>query len=444
MGWVTIRMSIRGVNPKVAQSVNQEGFLFKPLLFKEGLKMNEKPRTAKLILGICFLFILSLLCCIAAGAAEVPKEIKIGTSISKTGPMAAFGLYEEWGYTAAVNDINKAGGVYLSKYNKKLPVKLFLYDDETRPEKVVEHAERLILRDKVHALLSSGSPPLVIPGGNVAEREGIPMSAAACPIRAFLGAREQWNWVWDLFFDELDMTRQQFLTLNTVQTNRKVALFTDNEQDGVVMGELWNKNAKEFNYEVVYHARFPVGTTEYGDLIRRAQEGKADAMICQMIPPDAIALWKQIKTLGYKPKAAFFEKGGETLEWWQANGQAAQGTMVAGYWHPRLGYPGAKELRERFEKEKGQTYSQHIADFYASCQILLDAIGRAGTLEPKAINAEMAKTNKTYLVGPVKYTVGKGAHAAALPTFMVQWQNGDVEIVYPAKLATAKMIFPLP
>jgi len=405
--------------------------------------MKKNPKAMQLILGICFLFSLGLLYSLSAEAAD-PKEIVIGSSIGKTGPLAAFGVYQYWGYTAAVNDANKAGGIYLEKYKKKLPVKLVLYDDEGRPEKVVENTERLILRDKVHGLVSPGSPPLVIPAGNIAEREKIPMSAAACPIRAFLGGREQWTWVWDLFFDELDMTKQQFLTMNTVESNRKVALFTDSEQDGVVMGKLWNKHAPEFGYQIVYHASFPVGTIEYGDLIRRAQEGKAEIVICQMIPPDAIALWKQMRSLNYKPKAAFFEKGGEPKEWWLANGQAAQGTMVAGYWHPGPPFAGARELRERFEKESGKSYSQHISDFYVGAQVLLDAIGRAGNLDPKAINDQMAKTDKTYVVGHVKYTEGKGAHAAALPCFMLQWQNGETQIVYPSKLATAKMIYPLP
>ena len=405
--------------------------------------MKENPKTTRLILSICFLFTLGLLQSLSAEAAD-PKEIVIGSSIGKTGPLAAFGVYQHWGYTAAVNDANKAGGIYLEKYKKKLPVKVILYDDEGRPEKVVENTERLILRDKVHGLVSPGSPPLVIPAGNIAEREKIPMSAAACPIRAFLGGREQWTWVWDLFFDELDMTKQQFLTMNTVESNRKVALFTDSEQDGVVMGKLWNKHAPEFGYQIIYHASFPVGTIEYGDLIRRAQEAKAEIVICQMIPPDAIALWKQMRSLNYKPKAAFFEKGGEPKEWWLANGQAAQGTMVAGYWHPGPPFAGAKELRERFEKESGKSYSQHISDFYVGAQVLLDAIGRAGNLDPKAINDQMAKTDKTYVVGHVKYTEGKGAHAAALPCFMLQWQNGETQIVYPSKLATAKMIYPLP
>lgn len=406
--------------------------------------MKNKLRTTQLILAVCFLSILALVYGTATDCMAAPKEIRIGTSICKTGPLGPFGLYQEWGYNAAVKDINKAGGVYLSKYGKKLPVKLILYDDQTMPDKCSQNTERLILKDKVHGLLSPASPPMVIPAATIADREGVPMSAALCPIRAFLGARDEWTWVWDMFFDELDMSRQQMLTMNTVKSNRKVALFTDNEQDGIIQGKLWNKYAPELGYKIVYHASFPVGTTEYGDLIRRAQEGKADIVIAQMIPPDSIALWRQMQALGYKPKAAFFEKGGETMEWWKANGQAAQGTMVAGYWHPRLGYPGAKELRARFEKETGETYSQHISDTYVACQILLDAMERAGSLDPKAINIEMSKTNKTYLIGPVKYTEGKGAHAARVKAFMLQWQNGDTQIVYPPKWATAKMIYPLP
>lgn len=406
--------------------------------------MGNKLKTTQFILAICFLFALGLLHTTSTDCAAEPKEIRIGTAFSKTGSMASFGLYQNWGYNTAVNDINKAGGVYLSKYGKKLPVKLILYDDESRPEKVAEYTERLILKDEVHGLISPASPPFVLPAAAIAEREGIPMSAALCPIRAFLGARDKWTWVWDMFFDELDMCKQQFLTMNSVKSNRKVTLYTDNEQDGVVMGKLWEKNAPEFGYEIVYHASFPVGTTEYGDLIRRSQEGNAEIVICQMVPPDSIALWRQMRSLGYKPKAAFFEKGGETTEWWEAHGKAAQGTMVAGYWHPQLGYPGAKELRERFEKDTGATYSQHISDTYVVCQILLDAMERAGSLDPKAINTEMSKTNKTYAIGPVKYTEGKGAHAAALKAFMLQWQDGDTEIVYPAKWATAKMIYPLP
>ena len=122
-----------------------------------------------------------------------------------------------------------------------------------------------------------------------------------------------------------------------------------------------------------------------------------------MITPDSIALWKQMQALNYKPKAAFFEKGGEPVVWWSILGESAQGTMVAGYWHPDVGYPGGKELRARFEEDTGELYSQHIADAYAAAQVLLDGMERAGSIDPAAVNAAIGETDKTYVVGPVKF-----------------------------------------
>jgi len=407
--------------------------------------MSIRVRTNYLVIAACFYLTLSFALAVSVECAETPKEIKIGTSILLTGKGAAFGPYMKWGYSTPIDDINKSGGLYLSKYGKKLPVNLIVYDDESRPEKAAQNIERLILKDKVCALLSPAGPPTVIPTGIIAEREKIPMVAALCPIRAFLSAGKQWNYVWDVFFDELEMTEQQFLLMDTVESNRKVALFTNNDPDGVVMGNFWSKNAQKFKYEVVYHAKFPVMTTEFSDLIRRAQEGQAEIMIGQCYVPEAIALWRQMRVLGYKPKAAFFEKGGEPAEWWKANGQAAQGTCVTGYWHPSLGYPGAKDLRQRFEKETGLPYSQHIADTYAICQILLDAIRRAGSLDPKEINGAISETNKTFVVGPVKFKRGgPDGNTCGLSSVVLQWQNGETQIVYPKKLATAGFICPLP
>jgi branched-chain amino acid transport system substrate-binding protein len=412
--------------------------------------MMKQTRLFQLIVAGLGLMMLTLLpaCGGAASSSSsssnAPKQVVIGASIPESGALAAFGSYAKWGYNAAVDDVNKSGGLFLSKYNVKVPVKLVLYDDQSQPDQVTANTQRLILSDKVNALLGSATPPLVIPGAIVAERNRIPLVAGMTPIRAFLGGNPHWTYAWDIFFDELDMTQQQFLTMNTVKSNHKVALFTDNEQDGVVMGQLWTKNASQFGYQIAYHASFPVGTTDFGDLIRRAQASGAQIVIAQMETPDAITLWRQMQTLNYRPAAAFIEKGGEPAQWWNALKQAAQSTMVAGYWYPTLPDPGASTLRERFEKDTGQTYSQHIADTYTAAQVLMDAIVKAGSLDPQAINTAIGQTNKTYVVGPVNFAKGPAGHTSPLPSFMLQWQDGQTQIVYPAKLATAKFLYPLP
>lgn len=383
----------------------------------------------------------ALLLALTGGLALAQREVVIGASIPQTGSLAGFGAYQKWGFEQAVKEVNARGGLQLG--GNKVPVRLVLYDDQSRPELAAQNTERLITRDNVTALLGGWTPPLAISDATVAEREGVPIVVSA-PLRAVMGANKNpWRWVSNIFFDELQMTDQQFLTMNTVASNKKVALFTDNEQDGVVMGGLWNDKAKKFGYNVVYHAKFPVGTTDYGDLIRNAKAAGAEVVIAQMIPPDAIALRKQMLSLNYRPRAIFFEKGGEPVEFAKALGPNADGIMVAAYWHPSLKYPGAATLRQQFEAQTKLPYGQAIAVAKTAAQVLLDAIERAGSTDPRAINDAIGKTGKTYVGGPVRFNVGPGNRSAALPIFMSQWQKGQPQIVFPKNLATAKIIYPL-
>jgi branched-chain amino acid transport system substrate-binding protein len=135
------------------------------------------------------------------------------------------------------------------------------------------------------------------------------------------------------------------------------------------------------------------------------------------------------------------EEGGEPEAFAKALGALANGVMVGGYWDPSFPYPGASTLRDQFEKETGQTFSQHIADTDAAAEVLLDAITRAGTVDKAKINAEIAKTDKTYVVGPIKFA---DDHTCTIPMVQEQWQGGKNVIIAPKDRATANVIFPLP
>jgi branched-chain amino acid transport system substrate-binding protein len=190
------------------------------------------------------------------------------------------------------------------------------------------------------------------------------------------------------------MPTQQMLTKKTVQSNRKIAVFTDNTPDGIIQGGLWKKNAPEMGYTLVSDSTTPSGTSEFSDAILRAKGADADIVISQMRGPDSIALWKQMRALGYKPKAAFFEKGGEPVEWWLAHGQAAQGPMVSGFGASTYLAP---ELRTRFEERQATPAYSHC---HGLPRTLMDVERAPWT---KAITDEI-QDNKIYEVGPVKYT----------------------------------------
>jgi branched-chain amino acid transport system substrate-binding protein len=379
-----------------------------------------------------------VLCQAAALAAD---EIVVGASIPLSGPLAGFGSFQQWGYKRAVDEVNKAGGIAVE--GKKLNVRLILRDDRTDPNVTASNTETLISRDHVTAMLGSCTPVLVNAGALVAERHRLPIVTACDPLEAFKSVHK-WNYAWDIFFHEPDLAAAPFRMLQDfkVETNKRVAILHDNGPDGqVVGGQIWPEVAQSAGYEVVQNSSFPVDNTQFTSLITEAKIKKVDIALVDAITPQAVAMRKQMASANFTPKVLVMEKGGEPVQFAQALGKLSDGVLVGGYWDPSFPYPGAADLAKAFEKETGQTSSQHIADSYAAAQVLLDAIAAAGSTDAEKINAAIAKIDKTYVVGPIKFDEN---HTSKLPIAEDQWRSGNTAVVWPSERATGKLIFPLP
>jgi branched-chain amino acid transport system substrate-binding protein len=374
------------------------------------------------------------------GAAHA-DDIAIGASLPLSGALAGFGSFQQWGYKRAVDEVNKAGGISIG--GKKLMVKLITRDDKTDPNATASNTETLISRDHVVAMLGSCTPALVNAGALVAERAKKPLVTGCDPLEVFKSVRK-WNYAWDLFFSVPELAAAQFKALAElgVETNKKIAIWHDNGPDGqAIGGAIWPALAKEFGYEVVQNAEFPIDNTQFTSIIAEAKGKGAEIVLGDAITPQAIAIRKQMAAAGYTPKVLNIEKGAEPVQFADALGKLSDGIMVGGYWDPSFPYPGAADLAKAFESETKLSSSQHIADSYAAAQVLLDAIAAAGSLDAEKINAAIAKTDKSYVVGPIKFDAD---HTAKLPIVSLQWQSGKTVIVWPKASATGKFLFPMP
>lgn len=377
---------------------------------------------------------------IGAHPATAADDIVIGASLPLSGALAGFGSFQQWGYKRAVDEVNKAGGITID--GARRPVRLVIRDDKTDPNATAANTETLISRERVVAMLGSCTPALVNAGALVAERARKPMVTGCNPLEAFKAVRK-WQYVWDLFFHEPQLAAVQFKALADLgaQTNRKIAIWHDNGPDGqMVGGQIWPALAKEFGYEVVQNADFPVDNTQFTSIIAEAKSKGAEIVMVDAITPQAIAIRKQMAAAGFTPKVLNIEKGAEPVQFAEALGKLADGVLVGGYWDPSFPYPGAAELAKAFESETRLTSSQHIADSYAAAQILLDAIAAAGSTDPEKINAAIGETNKTYVVGPVQFDRD---HTAKLPVVSLQWQGGKTIVVWPKDARTGDFLFPL-
>jgi branched-chain amino acid transport system substrate-binding protein len=379
--------------------------------------------------------------CAGKSASSSGSEIVIGASIPLSGPLAGFGSFQKWGYQHAVDEVNRAGGVQVGDARRK--VRLVLLDDKTDPNTTSANTDTLISRNHATALLGSCTPALVNAGGVVADRNRLPMVTGCAPLEAFRTVK-RWQYVWDVFFDEPDLAEAPFKTLEAarVQTNKTVAIVHDNGPDGAVVGgKLWPAMAERYGYTVASNQSFPVDNTQFNSLISDAKATGADVFLIDAVTPQAVTIRKQMASAGYAPKVIVAEKGAEPVQFAQAVGDLSDGVIVGGYWDASFPYPGAARLRQAFERQTGQTYSQHIADSYAAAQILLDGISAAGSTDAGKLNQAIGRTDKTYVVGPVKFDA---QHTSRLPIAELQWQGGQTRVVWPPERATGQVLFPVP
>lgn len=93
-------------------------------------------------------------------APEKDRTIKIGLVASLTGSGSDNGTDMQRASVLATEELNRAGGVYVKEYDKKLMIELVTGDDKTNPQEGVTAVKRLIIEDKVD-LLVGGFPSAV-------------------------------------------------------------------------------------------------------------------------------------------------------------------------------------------------------------------------------------------------------------------------------------------
>lgn len=366
-------------------------------------------------------------CAAGGGEATTGDVITIGTSLPLTGPLQAFGTSLQTGYEAAIDEVNADGGLDIG--GTKHEIELVVQDNASDGDTAGEQARSLVLDDGAVALLGPATPPLTIPVSAVAEQLKVPLINTITPIKGWLsGTDAGYQYSWDVFFDETQMTQTQFQAAELTETNKKVVIFTDTEEDGPIQGSLWKANAETFGYEVVSHIEFPVGNTNFSTQVAEAKASGADIVMAQIIPPDGIALLKEMKAQGWDPALVFMEKAGNTGGYVDITEGLAEGVMAANWFAEGMGLDREAEFIEKYRETAGGINSNlgTIVYGYSITKVLLDAFVAAGSTEAEAVNTAIGETDAVYPAGPIAFD---SDHASALPMVQTQWVGSDQILV---------------
>jgi len=399
---------------------------------------------------------------------------------------AGFGTGCIFGMEAAIEDINKLGGVYIEEFGRKLPVKLIVANNESDPVKAGTLAEDLIVRDKVHVLLSSDEPVTIHgPVATKADKYKIPHVIGGGPFEPWHFQRIEvtppWEYTWLCGFRigmpypegsfqygkpgwTITDSWFEFLDKFADQTNKVAGVTASDDPDGIGWYHEIPPALEAYGLTVIGVEKelglFPIGTTDFTPIITEWMDNDVEILWGNCPGPDWGTLWKQCGAMGFKPKIVTI--GRAPLFYVDANswgGDLPWGVGVEVWWDssfppdacPGIGGTTAKSLTERWIEATGQPLNPAIGHGYFETQVILDAIERAGTLDGAAINKAIAETDLQTINYRIKFI--EEEHFAGIPLFVGQWTKTDKPHVWELPIVfsqhediptSGEPIFPLP
>lgn len=373
-------------------------------------------------------------------AASGPKgaPIKVGVVLPLTGKQAKFGEIEKKSFLMGLEVINKAGGV------NGRPIELLIEDDTSKPGVGRSAVEKLISRDRVVMIGGGYSSSVTYAMCAVAQQRRVPFlvnTGSADKI-----TEQGWDYVFRLNPPVSEYPKGLESFLKDVVKPKTVAILYENSLFGQSGSKKFAAQAEEAGIRVVLKEGYESGAVDFKPLLTKTKAAKPDMVYMIAYVMDAALLMRQSKELDFNPKLFVGGAAGFTLPEFAKNaGDAAENVFSATLWTPNVPFPGAKEYYDKFVKKYGTPTEYHGAEAYAAVFIIADALKRAKELNSDAVREALVKTDMMTAFGPVKFiSYGKKKQQNSLPTYLVQWQRGVLETVWPKKVATKPFIYPVP
>jgi branched-chain amino acid transport system substrate-binding protein len=244
-----------------------------------------------------------------AYAADVPAEIKIGTLYASSGRFASISMPVFSSLKLWADLKNAEGGVYVKAFDKKLPVKLVAYDDQSNTATASTLYNQLITQDKVDLLVADSGSVLTAPAVTIARDHkmflfdqtgtGASFFTKDNPYIALMA--DPVSTIWPKPAADFVIHDGPALGI------KKIAiLYSTNEFTGT-QANAFRKFIKESGapVEIVYDQGVPTETTNYTVIINNINNTHPDAVFTFGYAPNDIAFLRNVADVGVKFKMLF-------------------------------------------------------------------------------------------------------------------------------------------
>ena len=372
---------------------------------------------------------------IAVVAGQERAPIKVGVILPLTGAQQKFGEMEKNSFLMGLEEINAAGGV-----NGRL-IELLIEDDRSSIDAGRSAAEKLILQDRVIALTGGYSSDVTFTVAAVAQYRKTPFLVTTGSADEITQQGAEYVFRLNQPVSEYAMALIGFL--QEVVKPKSVAVLYENSLFGRSGSNEFVELAFDAGWKIPMKEGFEPGTVDFKPLLNKAKALKPDVVYMIAYVKEAALLMQQARELEFTPKLFASAAAGFTLpEFQRLAGNAAENVFSATLWTPQVFYPGAREYHHNYSEKFGSEPDYHGAEAYASIHVIADVLKRAKELTPQGVREALIKTNLMSAFGPVRFTsYDNKTQQNSLPTFLVQWQKGVLETVWPRTVASRTYVY---
>ncbi len=342
----------------------------------------------------------------ATPAAATPSgpPVRIGSTLSLTGPLAG---------TAIIHKIT--GEIYVELLNKKngllgRPVEWVLKDDQSKPELARTMYEQLLTVDKVDLIIGPYATPNIISAMGVAQRYGKVLVHHTMGIPSLAKYDMQFP-AWSVGANpESTVPNTVFDALAaTPKAPKTIAIVTSKFPSVYFMSKGAQEVAKKRGIKEVLFLEWEFGNRDYGPIANRIKDAKPDFVWVGAIGLEGNELLDAMKKIDYVPPLHFYmyPAPGPLAKLPEANGALAASIFEQ---HPPFtNNPVAAEFVKIYNERAAKaglvdnSVETQAAASFSTWQVLEAGINATKSLNDKAIAQWLKKNQVDTIQGRLRF-----------------------------------------
>jgi branched-chain amino acid transport system substrate-binding protein len=361
-----------------------------------------------------FLIVMALVVLGVGASSAAADTVRIGVHLPLSGQNAFGGQLELEGVRLAHEE---AGAVLGRK------VELFVVDNKSEEVAAANAVKHLIDTEHVQAIIGTYGSSLAMAGVEVAERAGVPQVGTSCTNPLVTQGKKHVFRV--CFIDPFQGAGAATYAIKKLGMKKAAVLVNVANDYSMGLGNFFKRSFVNQGGEIVADLTYQSSDQDFTAHLMYAISKNPDVLFIPAYFTEGAVILKQAKALG----ATFKIMGGDAMD--NPEVISIAGPAAEGFMHTTFPYdpsmadmnPVARKFTEDWRKKHpDQEPNVNAALGFDAYMLLLDAIQRAGSVEPGKISAALAETRG--FLGVTGITTINETHDAEKPVGIAVIQEG--------------------